>query len=272
MHVLTSKRFEFSAAHRYWNEQWSEERNLEVFGKCTNPHGHGHNYVLETTVAGEVDPATGMVINVTELKRIVGEVLLGFDHKHLNEDTPWFRDCQPTTENIVRVLWEQIAPRLPQDVRLHRLRLYETADIFADYYGGATASFGRGYGFSAAHRLDSPQLSPDENIALYGKCNNARGHGHDYRFEVTVEGPIDRETGMVINLVDLDRAVQPVLDDLDHTHLDRQHAFFQQHPSTAENVVAYLWQRLAATIGDRLRWIRLWETPNNIFEYGVREP
>jgi 6-pyruvoyltetrahydropterin/6-carboxytetrahydropterin synthase len=77
---------------------------------------------------------------------------------------------------------------------------------------------------------------------------------------------------MVINLVDLDALVQPVLDELDHTHLDRQHTFFQQHPSTAENVVAYLWQRLATVLGSRLRWIKLWETPNNIFEYGVREP
>lgn len=272
MELLTTKRFEFSSAHRYWNPEWSAERNLEVFGKCTNPHGHGHNYVLETTVAGAVDPVTGMVINVAELKRIVGEVLEGFDHKHLNEDTPYFRDRQPTTENIVQVLWTLIAPRLPASVRLHRLRLYETATIFADYYGGATANFSRSYAFSAAHRLDSPQLTPEQNIALYGKCNNPKGHGHDYRFEVTVEGPVDPATGMVINLVDLDAAVQPLLDELDHTHLDREHAFFQQHPSTAESVVAYLWQRLSAALGARLRWIKLWETPNNIFELGVREP
>jgi 6-pyruvoyltetrahydropterin/6-carboxytetrahydropterin synthase len=272
MEVLTSKRFEFSAAHRYWNPDWSPERNVEVFGKCTNAHGHGHNYVLEVTVAGQVDAATGMVINVTELKRIVGIVLQGFDHKHLNEDTPYFRDCQPTTENIVQVLWQLIAPELPQNVRLHRLRLYETADIFADFYGGETANFGRTYQFSAAHRLDSQQLSPEQNIELYGKCNNLKGHGHDYHFELTVEGPVARDTGMVINLVDLDALVQPVLDELDHTHLDRQHTFFQQHPSTAENVVAYLWQRLATVLGSRLRWIKLWETPNNIFEYGVREP
>jgi 6-pyruvoyltetrahydropterin/6-carboxytetrahydropterin synthase len=272
MEVLTSKRFEFSAAHRYWNAAWSEERNVEVFGKCTNPYGHGHNYVLEATVAGEVDAATGMVINVTDLKRIVGEVLKGFDHKHLNEDTPYFRDRQPTTENLVQVLWELIAPELPDGVRLHRLRLYETSEIFADFYGGPTANFSRSYQFSAAHRLNSQELSSDDNVALYGKCNNPAGHGHDYRFEVTVEGAVDPQTGMVINLADLDATVQPLLNELDHSHLDRQHAFFRSHPSTAENVVAYLWQRLSAVLGPRLRWIRLWETPNNIFEYGVREP
>jgi len=272
MEVLTSKRFEFSAAHRYWNAEWSAEQNQSVFGKCTNPHGHGHNYVLEVTTAGPVDPATGMVINVTDLKRIVGGVLQNFDHKHLNEDTPYFTDRQPTTENIVQVLWTLITPELPTGVRLHRLRLYETDDIFADFYGGSTASFSRSYQFSAAHRLDSPQLSADENIALYGKCNNPKGHGHNYRFEVTVTGPVDPASGMVINLVDLDAAVQPLLDELDHTHLDRQHAFFSEQPSTAENVVAYLWQRLVAVLGAQLRWIKLWETPNNIFEYGVQEP
>lgn len=271
MQVLTSKRFEFSAAHRYWNAEWSPERNNDVFGKCTAPYGHGHNYVLEVTVAGEVNDATGMVINVTDLKRIVGAILQQFDHKHLNEDTPFFRDRQPTTENIVQVLWGLIEPELPEGVRLHRLRLYETPDLFAEFFGGATAGFGRAYGFSAAHRLDSAELSPAENIALYGKCNNLRGHGHDYRFELSVEGPVDPESGMVINLADLDRQMQPVLDELDHTHLDMQHQFFRSRPSTAENVVAFLWQRCSAAIGPRLRWIRLWETPNNIFEYGASE-
>ena len=87
-----------------------------------------------------------------------------------------------------------------------------------------------------------------------------------------MEGAIEPQTGMVINLVELDNFVQPVLDDLDHTHLDQQHPFFRDHPSTAENVVAYLWQRLYVVLGSRLCWIKLWETPNNIFEYGVREP
>lgn len=272
MDVLTTKRFEFSAAHRYWNPDWNEEQNLAVFGKCTNPYGHGHNYVLEVTVRGPVDTVTGMVINVRELKRIVEEVLRGFDHKHLNEDTPYFRDRQPTTENIVQVLWSLIEPRLPTGISLHRLRLYETAGIFADYYGGSEASFSRSYQFSAAHRLHSPELSLEQNQQLYGKCNNLQGHGHDYRFEVTVGGSIDPATGMVMNLVDLDAAVQPLLDELDHTHLDRQQAAFHDQPSTAENVVFYLWSCLERALGPRLRWVKLWETPNNIFEYGVAEP
>jgi 6-pyruvoyltetrahydropterin/6-carboxytetrahydropterin synthase len=269
MEVLTTRRFEFSAAHRYWNPDWSDEKNLEVFGKCTNAFGHGHNYVLEVTIGGEVDPQTGMVINLVELKAIVGRVLEGFDHKHLNEDTEHFRDRQPTTENIVVVLWDLIGEVLPEEVRLAHLRLYETPDVFADYGGGPGASFGRGYRFSAAHRLHSPALSPDENVDLYGKCNNAAGHGHDYRVEVTVGGAIDATTGMVVNLVDLDGAVGPVLDELDHTHLDRQQPWFAARPSTGENIVVFLWERFAAALGvDRLAGVRLWETPNNVFDYG----
>jgi len=275
MHVLTTRRFEFSSAHRYWRVDWTPEQNLEVFGKCTNAHGHGHNYALEVTVSGEVDETSGMVINLTELKAIVGEVLDGFDHKHLNEDTPYFRDCQPTTENIVGVLWSLIEPRLPEGVDLRRLRLYETPDIFAEYHGGDTATFGRAYGFSAAHRLDSPRLSAEENVALYGKCNNAAGHGHDYRFEVSVEGSISPETGMVINLVELDDLVGAVLAELDHTHLDRQQPHFAERPSTGENIVAYLWARLTESIsgplGGRLRWLKLWETPRNVFELGASD-
>jgi 6-pyruvoyltetrahydropterin/6-carboxytetrahydropterin synthase len=196
-------------------------------------------------------------------------VLEGFDHKHLNEDTPWFRDCQPTTENIVAVLWTLIDPRLPDGVELRRLRLYETPDIFAEYHGGETATFGRAYGFSAAHRLNSDKLGPEENVALYGKCNNGAGHGHDYRVEVSVEGPIAPDTGMVVNLVDLDSTVAAVLDELDHTHLDRQQPWFATRPSTGENIVTYLWERLAEPLGGRLRWLKLWETRNNIFELGA---
>ncbi|MBA3944288.1 MAG: 6-carboxytetrahydropterin synthase [Herpetosiphonaceae bacterium] len=272
MEVLTTKRFEFSAAHRCWNADWNEGQNQAVFGKATTPFGHGHNYVLEVTVAGPVDDRTGMVINIVELKRIVEVVLDRFDHKHLNEDTPYFRDRQPTTENLVQVLWSLIVPALPHTIRLHRLRLYATSAIFADFYGGGTANFSRSYSFSAAHRLHSAQLSPGENQQLYGKCNNESGHGHDYRFEVTISGTVDRVTGRVMNIVDLDRAVQPLLDELDHTHLDREQAAFRDRPSTAENVVLYLWECLEQVLGTRLHWIRLWETANNMFEYGVSEP
>jgi 6-pyruvoyltetrahydropterin/6-carboxytetrahydropterin synthase len=110
--VYATRRFEFSAAHRYWRDDWSKEQNEHVFGKCTSRYGHGHNYTLDVTIKGRPDPITGVIMSMVELKTLVGEVLAAFDHQHLNEDTPYFKQHIPTTENIVRVLWGLIAPQL----------------------------------------------------------------------------------------------------------------------------------------------------------------
>ncbi len=133
--TLLTKRLDFAASHRYWNPKWTEEKNKEVFGKCVSPYGHGHNYVLEVTIEGEVDKDTGMIVNVYDLKPLVNDVLKEFDHKNLNEDTHYFKDLIPTTENIARVLWGLIARRLREasNCRLYRIRLYETPDLYVDY-------------------------------------------------------------------------------------------------------------------------------------------
>jgi len=134
--VSISKKFEFSASHRYWRDEWSEEENLRHFGRSTSPYGHGHNYELHVTVRGQIDPRTGMIINLTELKKYVNEVLEHFDHKFLNLDTPYFKDKQPTTENIALVLYDLIADKLKAlaDIQLHRLRLYEKRDLYVDIW------------------------------------------------------------------------------------------------------------------------------------------
>lgn len=265
--VYVTRRFDFSAAHRYWRADWSQAENERVFGKCTSIHGHGHNYTLEVTVGGVADLVSGMVMNISDLKQIVGEILDEFDHKHLNEDTPYFKTLIPTTENIVRVLWRLIAPRMPEKAALAKLRLYEMNDLWADYTGEDAATFARAYVFSAAHRLHARQLSDAENRALYGKCNNLHGHGHNYTLEVTVRGAIDRDTGMLIDLVAMDRTVRAVLDTLDHTHLDKQIPAFAARTSTAENLVVYLWEQFAPGFEGRLAHLKLWETRQNVFDY-----
>lgn len=133
---LLTKKMEFSASHRYWNPEWSEEKNREIFGKSAGPYGHGHNYCLELTVEGEVDPETGMIINLDDLKTIMKEVLMDFDHKHLNEDNARFKELVPTTENIARVLWEIFEDKLEgsEKYRLYRVRLHETRDMYVDYW------------------------------------------------------------------------------------------------------------------------------------------
>ena len=132
--VLISRRFDFSSSHRYWRDEWSEDENERVFGLCALPNGHGHNYTLEVAVRGEADPETGMVINLVDLKSAVEGVLEHFDHKHLNLDTPYFKDSVPTTENLAVVLWDQITREL-EGAKLDRLRLYETDDLFVEYFG-----------------------------------------------------------------------------------------------------------------------------------------
>ena len=132
--VLISRRFDFSSSHRYYRDEWSEEENLRAFGLCALPNGHGHNYVLEVAVKGTPDPNTGMVINLVNLQTAVESVLEQFDHKHLNLDTPYFIGKIPTTENLATVLWELIGAAL-MEASLDRLRLYETDDLFVEYFG-----------------------------------------------------------------------------------------------------------------------------------------
>ena len=132
-----TKSFEFSSSHRYYRPEWSEAENLRVFGKCAYPNGHGHNYLLEVTIQGPIDPVTGMVMNLVDIKAAVGEVLADFDHKHLNEDLDYFRDRIPTTENLAMTLWDLIGSRLPNGARLAGVRLHEDEDLQVEYCGGS---------------------------------------------------------------------------------------------------------------------------------------
>ncbi len=134
--VTISKKFEFSASHRYWRDDWPEEKNERIFGLCVSPYGHGHNYELHVTVKGPIDAQTGMIINLSTLKKLVNEIVEQFDHKFLNLDTPYFKDRIPTTENIALVLFELIERKLAQfpELRLHKIRLYERHDLYADVW------------------------------------------------------------------------------------------------------------------------------------------
>ncbi|MGB6934416.1 MAG: 6-carboxytetrahydropterin synthase, partial [Acidobacteriaceae bacterium] len=107
--VLLTRKAEFSAAHYYWNDGWSQQENEKVFGKCANRNGHGHNYTLEVTVAGEVDPVSGFVVDLKALKDVIDrEVIQVYDHRHLNLEVPEFRAAIPTTENIAIAIWKRL--------------------------------------------------------------------------------------------------------------------------------------------------------------------
>ncbi len=133
--IYLTRKAEFSSAHFYFNPLWTPDQNLAAFGKCANPNGHGHNYTLEVTVAGEVDPATGFVVDLKLLKDILErEVVSVYDHHHLNHEVPEFAATNPTTENIAVAIWTRLDGKIP-NARLHRVRVYEMADLFADFYG-----------------------------------------------------------------------------------------------------------------------------------------
>ena len=133
--VLLTRKAEFSAAHYYWNDGWSQQENEKVFGKCANRNGHGHNYTLEVTVAGEIDPVSGFVVDLKALKDVMErEVIQVYDHRHLNLEVPEFRSVIPTTENIAMAIWERLDKKIV-GARLQRVRVYEMPDLFADYCG-----------------------------------------------------------------------------------------------------------------------------------------
>jgi 6-pyruvoyltetrahydropterin/6-carboxytetrahydropterin synthase len=140
--VLLTRKIEFSASHRYHNPAFSPEENRRVFGKCNNAHGHGHNYALEVTVAGEPDAVTGMVLDLKDLKDLLErEIMQRMDHRNLNVEVPELAGKIPTCENIAMVIWNLLEPKIPSG-RLHRVRLYESSELFADCYR-ANAENGR---------------------------------------------------------------------------------------------------------------------------------
>jgi 6-pyruvoyltetrahydropterin/6-carboxytetrahydropterin synthase len=133
MRVAIYRKAYFNAAHRLYNPDWTHDHNMEVFGICTSPNFHGHNYDLEVKVIGEVDPLTGMVINLKTLSELIKkEIEDRFDHKNLNLDTDEFRDLNPTAENICYVIWEILREKLDPKYDL-AVRLYETPRNFVEY-------------------------------------------------------------------------------------------------------------------------------------------
>ncbi len=135
--VYLTRKAEFSASHYYHNPKLSAEENQRLFGKCNNANGHGHNYVLEVTVKGPVNGKSGFVVDLRDLKEVMGrEVLDALDHRFLNKEVPEFFTAIPTTENLSIAIWQRLEPKFTA-AQLHRVRVYETPELFVDFYGEA---------------------------------------------------------------------------------------------------------------------------------------
>ena len=275
---LITRRACFSASHRYWLPELSADENTEQFGLCALAPGHGHNYELIVSMAGELDEA-GMVLNLSEVKgHIAKEITNQLDFRFLNDVWPEFdlnknEGCLPTTEALVRIIWIRLQDYLP----IVALRLYEHSRLWADYLGNSMDAYLtiRSH-FAAAHRLAKEELSQEENEQIYGKCARPNGHGHNYLVDVTVRGSIDERTGMVCDL----SALQCLVDDLvvepfDHTNLNLDIPYFSKCVPTAENIALHIADRLKKpikAIGANLHKIRLQESPNNAAEVYAEAP
>jgi len=245
--VLLTKRIEFAASHRYIKPEWDEAKNRAVFGLCYNPPAHGHNYIVEVTVEGGVDPKTGMVVNLFDLKRILLNVLEEFDHKNLNLDMPYFKNRIPTSENLARVLWSKLDTQKAIGT-LHAIRLYEDEDLYADVTAAAgldVASITRRYSFMAVQ--DSNQ-------------------GREWDCFVTVHGAIDPVTGMVTDIGALDHLAQEnIVKALDRQ--DLRHILGAEHV-TGGQLADWIWKSLVSGISSgQLANIHLVQSRDLSFDY-----
>ncbi len=270
-----TRRVSFSAGHRYWLNGLTQDENHRLFGPTASPFNHGHNYVLDVTVEGPIDPGTGMVLNIKRIDELLrARVLAQVDGKSLNDELAEFRERTPTLENMLiwirKVLSSDEA--LPDHVKLRRVRLAETELLFAELEIGrdsseSTMTLTRTYEFAASHRLDVPSLGPEENWELFGKCNNPAGHGHNYVLEVTVEGKPDPRTGMLVNLEQLDAKVNElVVDRYDHRNLNVDIPELRGSVPTSEVVAQKIFEALDGKLPAKLFRVRLHETARNMFE------
>ena len=396
MLLTVSKRLEFSASRRLFVSRWTDSENLVAFGPETRAqYGTGRNYIAYFIFSGRVDPVTGMLINISEIKKRAGQIVDDrFDHKFLNEDNPAFRDLPPTVENIARQLFTGVAPlfadvdaklvachlietpdrsatfyfdgacegnywfefsaarqtmsprltpaenqqlfgaaaamhghnyrarltfrkekadrpivqqqdldacidslrqeldhrhlneeiprlkdrpmtteslatylreRVAASLLIHRVRLHERADFFAEAWTDGSMFLGMQTRFSAAHRLHVPSFSDEKNAALFGKCDNPRGHGHLYLAEATIGGNYDERSGTLYDFVAFRRAVSESIEPWQDRHLDLETDDFQEISSTGENIVRALWSKIDNRVNQQLVRLRLWETVNNRF-------
>jgi 6-pyruvoyltetrahydropterin/6-carboxytetrahydropterin synthase len=273
MRCIINRRAQFSASHRYWLPELSEAENQELFGACSKFPGHGHNYVLYVSLAGELDKY-GMVQNLSNVKRVIKqEVTSQLDYAYLNDVWQEFQQTLPTTENIAKAIWQRLAPHLP----LVKIQLFEHPDLWADYQGNKMeATLTVKTHFSAAHRLALPELNEEKNFEVYGKCARPNGHGHNYHLEVSVRGQIDPRTGMLVDLGALQQAIEDyVIEPMDHTFLNKDIPYFTQIVPTAENIAIYIAKVLEQpirAIGAELDKIKLTESPNNSCEIYCSKP
>jgi len=251
--------FEFSAARRTVSPHLSEQENARFFGKATSIHGH--NYRVRLTFRTEKLTGEMPVVRFEEVDAGLRSLHSELDHRYLNQEVAGLKDRPMTTESLAGYIYQRVNASLG----LHRVRLHERDDFFAEVWNDKTVFLGMQMPFHAAHRLHTTALSDAENAKLYGKCDNLHGHGHRYLTETTIGGEYDRRSGTLRDFVTFKKAIEESLKPWQDRHLDLETEDFRDAPSTGENIVRALWPKIDNRLDQQLVRLRLWETANNRF-------
>jgi 6-pyruvoyltetrahydropterin/6-carboxytetrahydropterin synthase len=248
--------------------------------------GRGHDYIVELTVGGEIDPRTGMVVNIKDVDAVLqSQVVRPLQGKLLDREVPALRNRPATPEMLVGFVWDICSPALPPVSALARATLFTTPTLWAERSvldprhprreqkeTSPVLTLTRAYDFSASHRLHSVHLTDAENAEIFGKCNWSNGHGHNYAVEVTLAGEPDQATGLLVLPEALDAIVEEeILRPYDHRHLNYDVPEFSDLNPTSENVTRVIWDKLARRQSEwgpgSLYRIVVRETERNFFEY-----
>lgn len=252
MLLTVSKRLEFSASRRLFVKNWSEAENLAAFGPETSArYGTGRNYVAYFVFSGVVDPETGMLMNISEIKERVDRVLRdGFDHKFLNEDNKTFAEVPPTTENVVRQLFMDVEPLFSDaSAKLVGCHLTESEERSATYFGTGAVESNYWFEFSAARQTTSPRLTPEENQKLFGVATSPFGHGHNYRARLTFQGKPNGSDLPLVRFSEMQSCLDSLRNELDHKNLNQEVLALIDQPITTENLARHIHER----VGEKLR-------------------
>jgi 6-pyruvoyltetrahydropterin/6-carboxytetrahydropterin synthase len=251
--------FGFSAARKTISPLLTAEENARLFGESVSIHGH--NYAARLTFRVEQFNGKAPLVGYDAIDACVRALQTELDHRYLNGDVVGLKDRPITTESLATYIYERVNGMMP----LHRVRLHERQDFFAEAWEGNVIFLGLQMPFYAAHRLHAATLSDAQNASLYGKCNNPLGHGHRYLTETTIGGHYNTRSGTLYNFVAFSKAIEESLEPWRDRHLDLETEDFRNVPSTGENIVRALWPRIDNRLNQRIVRLRLWETANNRF-------
>jgi 6-pyruvoyltetrahydropterin/6-carboxytetrahydropterin synthase len=267
-YLTISKRFEFSASHRCYRPEWSDDQNLAVFGReARGRYGHGHNYEVNFAFHGPVDALTGMMLNVVAIKQRVKPLLdRRYDHKYLNADTPPFNTVVPTAENLAAQLLKEVQP-LFETEKVHPVacHLSQSPIIEATAYADGRVERHVWLEFSATRTTCSPHLSEQENKQFFGIAASPSGHGHNYRLRITLAGKVHPEHGMLSTDLESRKALESIHAELDHRNLNKDVPKLQGLPMTTEILARFVWERLKGSLP--VRRVRLYEKSDFFAEY-----